>query len=420
MATLYSSLKALLAKNETIHLPEVFNKLGIDNQQQGEDLFKAAVENLVKLPYGKNAKTWARTIKGNGYAVLRTEEVKQYWIEQAMKQASAARLIQFYEDEATAVTRKNKRQKVKASDIGSSSGREDEINDDGIKAEDDDGIDDGGIEAEDDEDKDDHSEQALEQEIIQTWSDFMTKTNFVSSHYYRLERHGIVQCGNLIKKPDDVPEHLYDQITLENEADPFPFVTFATYFKKTLLSESYGTTDCASLIFDKSNVEGPFDNTAFDFLARVLYTLSEQVHNKLLPSPLMESEMTYAHSALWPLLQTSTRAIPGLVCDFKFGETLLKALDSNGVPSYKADGIVFQKRNGLELLILEASGAYGTRNRHRHVFDHIKGAFGCHAMIRSILTKYPGADASLLENVSVCFVHASAKGVYICTYRKQQ
>jgi hypothetical protein len=75
MATLYSSLKALLSKNETINLPEVFNKVGIDNQQQGEDLFKKTIERLVKMPYGKNAKAWARTIKGNGYAVSEEKKI---------------------------------------------------------------------------------------------------------------------------------------------------------------------------------------------------------------------------------------------------------------------------------------------------------------------------------------------------------
>ncbi|KAI8338156.1 hypothetical protein BC941DRAFT_470151 [Chlamydoabsidia padenii] len=75
--------------------------------------------------------------------------------------------------------------------------------------------------------------------------------------------------------------------------------------------------------------------------------------------------------------------------------------------------VVITKENGLELLILEASGALKTRNKNRHVFDHIESAFGCHAMIRAILQKYPYGHHNLLEGISVTFVHSSAKDDFL-------
>ncbi|KAG0175042.1 hypothetical protein DFQ28_002324 [Apophysomyces sp. BC1034] len=245
----------------------------------------------------------------------------------------------------------------------------------------------------------------------------MTETDLTKSHHYKLERYGIMQCDRLIKTPDDILKCFYDQITLEPKTTPFPFGTFADYLKNVLLSNSYkltllfdwGTIDCTSLIFDKSNIGASFDKAAIDFLPRMLYRFSEQIHNRLCPYPLMESEVAYSHFALWPLLQNAVITVPGLTCDFKVGKTLLKALDYQGAPNYNADGVVLMKEIDLGLLILETSGAYGTMNCHRHVFDHIKGAFGCYAMIVSILTKYKEANANLLEDISVNFIHTSAK-----------
>ncbi|KAI9312682.1 hypothetical protein BX666DRAFT_1865730, partial [Dichotomocladium elegans] len=77
---------------------------------------------------------------------------------------------------------------------------------------------------------------------------------------------------------------------------------------------------------------------------------------------------------------------------------------------YNADGIVLAHTSKLEILLLEASGALGRSDRHRHVFDHVKGAYGCHAMIVRILEKYPYADKALIEKVQVLFVHISARG----------
>ncbi|ORX53665.1 hypothetical protein DM01DRAFT_1407800 [Hesseltinella vesiculosa] len=41
----------------------------------------------------------------------------------------------------------------------------------------------------------------------------------------------------------------------------------------------------------------------------------------------------------------------------------------------------------------------GTRDKPRHVKDHIKGAYGCFAMLMAILKKYPYADKELMDDL---------------------
>lgn len=135
---------------------------------------------------------------------------------------------------------------------------------------------------------------------------------------------------------------------------------------------------------------------------------SDGIHYKERPCDLKESETAYCYYALWPMTRMAANSVDGLDYDFKVGETLLKAMD--GPKKYNADGTVYLKQAGIEILILEASGPYGTRDRSRHVFDHVKAAFGCFSMLKAILKRYPNADPSLLEEVRVLFLHASGKG----------
>lgn len=99
-------------------------------------------------------------------------------------------------------------------------------------------------------------------------------------------------------------------------------------------------------------------------------------------------------------------------CNFEVGETPLIAMKSlpPSLSGYSADGTVFLEDTGLEILLSEASGAFGTRDRRRNTYDHIKGAYGCFAMLHAILTKYPYGDKDLVNNLCVLFLHASGKG----------
>lgn len=60
-------------------------------------------------------------------------------------------------------------------------------------------------------------------------------------------------------------------------------------------------------------------------------------------------------------------------------------------------------------MILEASGPLGTRDKARHMFDFVKGIFGCVTMLKAILRRFPSAHPSLLDKIRVIFLHTSAK-----------
>lgn len=88
----------------------------------------------------------------------------------------------------------------------------------------------------------------------------------------------------------------------------------------------------------------------------------ENIYNKSPSSDLRESETTYCHYVIWPLLKVAMAACTGLKCDFHVDKALLKAM-KNG--KYNADGAVYLINSGLEILLLETSGPYGTREKSR-------------------------------------------------------
>ncbi|KAI8074597.1 hypothetical protein BC940DRAFT_329144 [Gongronella butleri] len=105
------------------------------------------------------------------------------------------------------------------------------------------------------------------------------------------------------------------------------------------------------------------------------------------------------------MLHATAKAVEGPICRFRVGETKLKV---GGKPMYLADGVLQVEESGLEVLVLEVSGALGTHDASPSTFDHIKGACGAHAMIKRILRKHPNADPIHLTTTSDLFLHASA------------
>ena len=75
--TTYSSLQPklktiiqkLINKDQEVDLRDIFIKSGVEDQVQGEYLFKQTIEGLVSQPYNSKSRRWARQIKGDGYRV---------------------------------------------------------------------------------------------------------------------------------------------------------------------------------------------------------------------------------------------------------------------------------------------------------------------------------------------------------------
>ncbi|KAI9310538.1 hypothetical protein BX666DRAFT_2006883 [Dichotomocladium elegans] len=397
---LHSTIKALVANGKTVDLPKIFRETGVCDRIEGEKLFKKTIEEIIRQPYDSPGKRWAKTIKGEGYRFLHSAALADYWKELAIQRASDLRLQRFYIDEAETLGRPCKRQKAIDKD----------------KNEHDSDLSTADIECQEELEEVATDNEGVAEEIeadritiARTWAEFIEKNDFSESHIYRLERHGIIQCGIGIKRSDDVPDHLYNQINLISQKPTFPFSQLSKYIMSVLRSKEYGTPNCDTIIFSKQMIDQTVENDTFSFISRLLFQFSEYIHSIAHPSQITDSEVAYCHEAIWPLLRFASHSTHDLQCEFKLGETQLKALKGKDGTKYNADGVVFTQTSKLEILLLEASGAMGTIDRRRHVFDHVKGAYGCHAMIVHILEKYPYADKSLIEKVQVIFVHTSAR-----------
>ncbi|SAM09639.1 hypothetical protein [Absidia glauca] len=226
---------------------------------------------------------------------------------------------------------------------------------------------------------------------------------------HRLENHGVFQIGTKILRKQDVPDALYNLLPLDNPPSEFPMASFVAYLNSILFTETYGTPTAAAAIFAGTHVD-EYNSAQTYFIMRILFIMSENVHCRLQEPRLRDSETSYCAFALWPMLNVTCNSLHGIQCGFRVGETHLDATESlvSSAGGYLADGKMFLKQSGLELLLLETSGPLGTRDKPRHVKDHIKGAYGCFAMLMAILKKYPYADKELMKDLRVLFIHSGA------------
>lgn len=67
---------------------------------------------------------------------------------------------------------------------------------------------------------------------------------------------------------------------------------------------------------------------------------------------------------------------------------------------YKADGIVRYKE--VEVILVEACGAYGNNAMSKIQFDCHKGLYACLAMLRTIAIKYKHASTNTFYTQKVC------------------
>ncbi|CEG68183.1 hypothetical protein RMATCC62417_04495 [Rhizopus microsporus] len=89
-----------------------------------------------------------------------------------------------------------------------------------------------------------------------------------------------------------------------------------------------------------------------------------------------------------------------------------------GSHTYLADGIL--KLYGLksvELLLLEASGCYGSSNRAKISYDHHKGFFGGIAMLKLIADQFPLTSSETFSKVKIFFVHGASEQIHLWILR---
>ncbi|KAI9253503.1 hypothetical protein BDA99DRAFT_172190 [Phascolomyces articulosus] len=177
-----------------------------------------------------------------------------------------------------------------------------------------------------------------------------------------------------------------------------------------------GTPLCRSLVFPpQSHYPSLFYSSEFHFIQSIVDTFSKSILCKDKPTRIQESETEYSHYALWPFLESIASFVSATNTDnithFRTGETDLKSVSTiKSDIKYNADGVLYLDGSHLELLLLEVSQAHGhSVDKHKHVYDHLKGAYGCIAMLNKIITTYKYGSRELVQNLRVLFLHASGR-----------
>lgn len=117
------------------------------------------------------------------------------------------------------------------------------------------------------------------------------------------------------------------------------------------------------------------------------------------------SETTYDHRLLWPCLEAISKKN-----DLTFwpGEVILTSMRaSHEQHSYKVDATI--RYDDIEMLLLKTSGPFKNCDKSRHVFDHVKGAFGSRCMFQRVFSKYYYGEVSIAKRLRVFFVNARGK-----------
>ncbi|CAO3600465.1 unnamed protein product [Absidia cylindrospora] len=189
-------------------------------------------------------------------------------------------------------------------------------------------------------------------------------------------------------------------------------VTIQDIFYFKCISYIDGVIDCTALVgLKKSTKRSPeFDDgtdeyQAIEFLEDLfaaVYSVYKPRHN------LTDGEAN--HTLIYSFLDAVAFAnVSG--CGFLSGEPSLNSMTQqletvdrhkDNRYQYKADGVfrLLDKKN-LEILLLETSSGFGSKDKVIISFDHHKGTFGAVAMLKSIADQYPYASVNLFRKIKV-------------------
>jgi hypothetical protein len=140
-----------------------------------------------------------------------------------------------------------------------------------------------------------------------------------------------------------------------------------------------------------------------------------------------DGETAFNSILLYPFLRAVSSAVADEVdeckTDFKDGEAQLESMTQqlkasglykNDKFQYKADGLVkmYGVKN-LEILLLETSYHFGSKDKCKAGFDHHKGLFGSLSMLKTIADCFSLGNMESFKKVKVFFAHAAGKYIFL-------
>ncbi|KAG1137090.1 hypothetical protein G6F37_012425 [Rhizopus arrhizus] len=176
------------------------------------------------------------------------------------------------------------------------------------------------------------------------------------------------------------------------------------------------------------NVPDAENGLEYDFFEN-MFRASYALHTTY--QDIADGETAFNSILLYPFLKAVSSAVADEVnecrTDFKDGEAQLQAMTQqlkasglykNDKFQYKADGLIkMYGVNNLEILLLETSYHFGSKDKCKAGFDHHKGLFGSLSMLKTIADCFSLGTMESFQKVKVFFTHAAGTTVYLWSLR---
>ncbi|RCH90159.1 hypothetical protein CU097_003960 [Rhizopus azygosporus] len=249
------------------------------------------------------------------------------------------------------------------------------------------------------------------------WKDWMKfLENNKNFHPYSPESHGTIRCGKNVSPRPNLDRSIYRVHQRNHERKEYELPTaLIPYLEKVLNSES--APEYRKAIRNIPSEEGGH-GIDFIFLESVLRAIYDFQTTAV---DIKDGESTF--NALGHVAKRELRLVPSW---FSSGGNPMISMGKQlkAIPLYKdshtylADGIL--KLYGLksvEILLLEASGCYGSSNRAKISYDHHKGFFGGIALLKLIADEFPLASSETFSKVKIFFVHGAGEQIHLWILR---
>ncbi|KAF7727322.1 hypothetical protein EC973_007631 [Apophysomyces ossiformis] len=219
-----------------------------------------------------------------------------------------------------------------------------------------------------------------------------------------LLRYNVVPCGYEAIEDPRVDKELYKNLKMDLplEANGL-FIDFPKKADRLLSSGTVEEFDAAVTVFNSDDPKEKFIRKACQIIR------------------INGSESLYKYKLLWPLLDLiAESASLDVEVVLTPGETPLLAMQSENKAKEDSrcafsvdDTLRVETLDNAKILTMEATGAYGFKDRSRCGYDYVKGAFSCLAMLRKLAHVYNAAGFDLFSKIRTYFLHTKGNTLQV-------
>ncbi|CEG82389.1 hypothetical protein RMATCC62417_16464 [Rhizopus microsporus] len=247
----------------------------------------------------------------------------------------------------------------------------------------------------------------MTEEVYGIWKDwvaFMQNGENIKKFYsFSPEYHNVIRVGHIVSWRPNLDEKLYKQ-HLEEKKDK-------------LFALPASTVDYISLVIDSKMRDIPDDDEneiVFDFLEAIFRAYHDIYSCK---QDIEDGEATFNDLLIVPFLKAIANVIAKETssgAEFKVGEAPLIAMkkqlkNDDDVNLYRAYSIIkLYSLRELEILLLETSCHFGSKDKTKASFDHHKGLFGALSMLKFIADEFYLGTIEVFSKLKALFKSVGA------------